>query len=483
MLGQLDPYAELIEEKENSEVDVLARGSYSGLGIKVRKQNGQHIVSYIYDEVRPLTNLRLGDVLLRIDDIDLRKENPDDLRPLLRGQPGTGVQLLVRRPGLYDSLLLTVLRREISIDPLPYQNVLGKKIFYMKLTRFTRTAIDSIQVALQRAYRNGAVRGVIIDVRDNPGGLLETAVALVDQFVTPGTAIVAMKGRQADYARSYFGKTEPIDAEVPIVVLVNEHSASASEIVAGALQDLDRAVIIGQRTFGKGLVQTLIPLTYNAFLKLTTSRYFIPSGRCIQRLSYENGQARNVREEATDAPVFHTLRLSRPVHESNGIIPDILLPKDSLSPLLTTLDKHNAIFSFVARYVNIYKPGRVPAIDRRLRNLFMKYADSLAIADGNDLDDALKNLKSEALRQGMQSRGLDRIRALDSEVSALRAAQFDRQWDEIKRLLTEEFVFQLEGETARINTSVEGDQTISRAVKLLEDRKSWEAALLRGNKE
>ncbi|MFA6232567.1 MAG: S41 family peptidase [Bacteroidota bacterium] len=480
MLGQLDPYAELIEERENSEVDMLSRGTYSGLGIKVKKRDGRHIVSYIYDQIRPLTNLRLGDILLRIDTIDLRTNDLDDLRTMLRGQPGTSLRLLVQRPGVFDSLSLTVMRRNILIDPLPYNCILGDKIFYMKLTRFSRTAADSVQIALQRVYAQGNVRGIIIDVRDNPGGLLESAVALVNKFVPSGTPIVTMKGRQPDYTREYFAKVEPIDARVPIAVLVNEHSASAAEIVAGALQDLDRAVIIGQRTFGKGLVQTLIPLSYNAYLKLTTSRYFIPSGRCIQRLRYANGKPARVSGDAADEPVFRSLRLARALRESNGIVPDIVFKKDSLSPLLACLEKHDAVFTFVALYINRFKPGRVPEVDGPLREMFKRYSDSLSACDDNKFSGALSTLRSEAIHQGMTPRGFKRIKEIESEIRKLHSVQFDRQWGEIRALLSDEFTLQVLGEPALTKKTVAKDKMIERAMKLLEVDGAWEAALLSG---
>ncbi len=478
MLDRTDPYAELIEERENSDVDMLARGSYSGLGIKVRKLNGRHIVSYIYDEIRPLTNLRLGDVLLRIDSVDLRTTDIDELRPLLRGQAGTSVRLLIQRPGVSDSLQLTALRRSVSIVPLPYQAVLEDGIFYMKLTRFTRSSVDSVRVALRRIYQHGGIRGIIIDVRDNPGGLLESAVALVSQFVKPGTPIVAMKGRQPAYARNYVAQSEPIDVDVPLAVLVNEQSASASEIVAGALQDLDRAVIIGQRTFGKGLVQTLIPLSHDAFLKLTTSRYYIPSGRCIQRVSYAEGKAKRLSGEEYEAPVFRTLRLSRPMRESNGIVPDVSIRKDSLSPFLACLERQEATFSFVALYINQHNPRRLPDIDRRMREMFKRYADSIAVCEENPLSDALRTLKDEAVSQRLHSQGMGHIRDLETEIGKLHAAQFDRHWGKLRDRLLDEFRFQLLGEHEQLRSSIADDTAVAKAVSLLKDSDGWEAALL-----
>lgn len=483
MLSHLDPYAELIEERENSEIDVLARGVYSGLGIKVQRRDGRHIVSYIYDDIRPLTNLRLGDEILRVDSVDLRKSDISDLRDLLRGQPGTAVNLLIRRPGLSDSLEMQVLRRTIVIDPLPLHDLSKDGILYMKLTRFSRDAIDSVTQVLTRAYRERKIRGVLIDVRDNPGGLLESAVAIVDKFVAPGTPIVSMKGRQPGYTRMYTAKTEAVDAEVPIAVLVNAQSASASEILAGALQDLDRALILGQRTYGKGLVQTLLPLNHNAWLKLTTSKYYMPSGRCIQRFAYTRGKASRMNAVEDAGPVFRTLKYSRPVRESNGIVPDLILEKDSLSPLLACLERHDGYFTFVSLYMNQNAPKSVPGISRELRDDFKRYADSLSACEGNTLSDALRTLRTEARRQEMGGAGLQHIADVEAEIRHLRSAQFDAHWEIIRDRLIEEFVFHLDGDRARQRRKFKQDNEVHRAADLLTNSRTFEAALRAGRTE
>ncbi|MBR9975847.1 MAG: S41 family peptidase [Bacteroidetes bacterium] len=480
MLEQLDPYAELIEERHNSEVDVLARGVYSGLGIKVRNRDGSHVVASIYDEIRPLTNLRLGDEILRIDSTDLRASRVSDLRSLLRGQPGTTVQLLVRRPGIADSLELRVLRRTVSIDPLPLADISDDGILYLKLIRFSRSLVDSVSTALRRANDNGSVRGIVLDVRGNPGGLLEAAVAVADYFVEPGTPIVQMRGRQPSYARVYHAKNEPIDADVPIVVIVDAHSASASEILAGALQDLDRAVVIGERTFGKGLVQTLVPLNDNAWLKLTTSRYYTPSGRCIQRYVYPEGRASRVSAVA-EGPEFHTLRLKRSVRESNGILPDVTLTRDSLAPLLACLDRHDAYFSFVVRHINRTGITKRPKIDGAVRADFRVYADSLSDCEGDPLSTALRSVREEAVRQGLSRAGQRHIDDVDKEVRRLGTRQFDDAWDAIRARLTREFIFQLEGERARMQHDYILDASVLRARHIVSDENSYEQAMLHGH--
>ena len=398
---------------------------------------------------------------------------------MLRGEPGTSVRLLVRRPEISDSLELLVRRRAVSIDPLPLADVSDNGILYLKLTRFSRSLIDSVDVALRRAYGGNAVRGVILDVRGNPGGLLEAAVAVADNFVDPGTPIVEMRGRHPSSARSYRAKRDAIDADVPLVVLVDSRSASASEILAGALQDLDRAIVMGERTFGKGLVQTLVPLGYDAWLKLTTSRYYMPSGRCIQRYAYPEGKAAPVDTES-DAPVFRTLLLRRVVAESNGILPDLSVSGDSLPPLLACLERHDAFFTFVLRYRNRTGVSTVPDLDSEIRASFHAYADSLSGCDGNPLADALRRLRSEADRHGLPPSGHQHISRLEREIKELGDMQFDGTWKTIRTRLEREFVFQLRGDRARLQIDYRNDDLVIRAREILADADAYEEAMLRG---
>jgi len=477
MLSTLDPYAEFIEQRENSEVDALSRGSYGGLGIKVRQRNGTHVVSYIYEEVRPLTNLRIGDVILRVDGVSLADEAVTDLRPLLRGEPGTTVHLVVRRPWVSDSLDLVVRRRKVLLDPLPFAARFNDEILYLRVSRFTKSSADSVRSYLQQAFREGDVRGVIIDLRDNPGGLLEAAVGLVDQFVAPGTPIVSMRGRQPAYARSYRSSQPAISEDVPLAVLVNRRSASASEIVAGALQDLDRAVIIGDRTYGKGLVQTLVPLSHNATLKLTTSRYYIPSGRCIQRLEYRNG-ATVTPENTSDSEIFYSQRLSRPLLQSNGIRPDIHVRNDTLPAALRCIDEQDAIFHFVVQQINRHGHTAVPEISEAVKRSFREFYDSASICSESALAAELNRLEKHAHQYGLPA---EAMRSIDEFRGAFRrsvAAEFTRSWDLLHRMLRQEFIYQLSGERAGIQDAIADDDAIRTARTLLTDPEALENVLL-----
>lgn len=478
MLSSLDPYAEFIEQRENSEVDALSRGSYGGLGIKVRHRNGVHTISDIYEEIRPLTNLRIGDVILRVDGMSLQDEWITDLRLLLRGAPGTTVRLVIRRPGVSDSLDLVVRRRDVILDPLPYAARFDDGTLYLRISRFTRSSADSVRAVLRAAFDGEPVTGVILDVRDNPGGLLEAAVALVDQFVQPGTPVVSMRGRQPAYARDYRARETAISEHVPLAVLVNGRSASASEIVAGALQDLDRAVILGERTYGKGLVQTLVPLSHNAVLKLTTSRYYIPSGRCIQRIVYSGGKGSDRPMSSTTEPVFHTLRLSRPVAESNGIRPDIPVAPDTLPPALRCIEELDTFFHFVVQYNNRHHLSALPVIDHTMQAEFRLFYDSVAQCTGSTLLTEVAQLEINARRHGMREEAIDALTAFRSEVRRNVIAEFDRSWPLLKQRLELEFASQVIGERERIHVTMRDDKAVRIARSLLTDPAALEAAML-----
>jgi len=481
MLKSLDPYAELIEQRENSDVDALSRGSYGGLGIKVRTSAGVHYVSDIYPEVRSLTTLRIGDELLAVDGHDIEKEKISDLRTFLRGAPGSNVQLVVRRAGVSDSLALVVQRRRIKLNPVPYHAVLEDGMFYLKLSRFTRSSADSVRNILRRVLADGEVRGVILDVRDNSGGLLEAAVALVDQFVSPGTSIVSMRGRHATYSRDYPARETALDEDIPVAVLVNNRSASASEIVAGAFQDLDRAIIVGERTFGKGLVQTLVPLPHGTTLKLTTSRYYLPSGRCIQRFVYENGQAQDAGPQS-NTDTYSTLVLNRNMKESIGITPDVLIARDSLPAGLRCLSDNDGIFRFVTLWNNQHRLKQLPLIDDKMQIRFHHFYDSLASIHGGPLTKAFQDFKSVAEGFTLNSATEQELEELENALQITERANFEQCWPTILELLEQEFTVQILGERAVIERSLAADDALLKARELLADKDAMRSAMLKSHK-
>ena len=289
MLSSLDPYTTFIPESEMEDHRFAITGKYGGIGALIRKRGERVLIAEPYEGYPAhKAGLLAGDILVEVNGTRIEGKNTSQVSKVLKGQAGTTVKLIVERAGNKDPIEVTLERAEIKINPVPYSGMVDDHIGYIKLNSFTSKASSEIKKALLHLKENNELEGVILDLRSNPGGLLRESVNLVNLFVGKGKTIVSTKGKMEDWDKVHRALNAPIDEELPMVVLVNSHSASASEIVSGALQDHDRAVVIGSKTFGKGLVQQTLKLTYNSQLKVTTAKYYIPSGRCIQALDYTN---------------------------------------------------------------------------------------------------------------------------------------------------------------------------------------------------
>jgi carboxyl-terminal processing protease len=477
MFSVLDPYAEFIEERGNTEMDILSRGSYSGLGIKVLTWENRHIVSFIYDDIRALTELNIGDVILQVDSIRFDDGSNRELRNYLRGEPGTSVHLRIYRPGSGDTLTLRPLRRKVDVSPLPYSTILDTDIAYIKLARFSRHAPDSLRAVLRRFADGNRLRGIILDVRDNPGGLLESAVSVVSQFVPPGSPVVSMRGRDSTRERSYVSSAAPLATDIPLVVLVNRRSASASEIVSGAIQDLDRGIVIGAQTFGKGLVQNILPMNYRTSLKLTTAKYYLPSGRCIQRLHYSGGKTKT--SGGIDS-VFQTLKLGRTVRESNGIIPDLVHKEDTLPPFPRCLRNSHAIFRFISQYRNTTSAQTLPLAGKTLQRDFARWLASSNTCIDTELREQYRALLRSAEAHDIDAHTLTSLRKLEARLGIDPLVAIRKHWTWISKELEKEFAMHHFGERDFIARSTQSDETIDVARKLLLDTEKYEAALSSG---
>jgi len=327
MLNHLDPYTVFYTEKETEDLDIMTSGTYSGIGITVSVRDGMLTVIKVHDGFSAQINgLRRGDRLLKIDSTYILNSTTDNLRKYTYGKVGTTVNLWVLRDGLKDTLFFRLKRQKIQLKNVSYKGFVNDSIGYIKLDRFTRNSAQEVSKALTEFKKTGKLKGLILDLRDNPGGLLGSAVAICELFVPENSIIVSTRGRYKDDNRVYRSIMKPIAPDLPLTVLINGGSASASEIVAGAIQDLDRGIIIGKRSFGKGLVQSIFNLPYNSAVKITTAKYYTPSGRCIQRINYSK------KKTLADTNHYHTMH-GRNVKESNGILPDTIV-KDIESPLL-----------------------------------------------------------------------------------------------------------------------------------------------------
>jgi len=352
MLSQLDPYTNYIPESEIEDYRFMTTGQYGGVGSLVRKKGDYVVITEPYEGFPAhLAGLKAGDLILEIDGKNVKNKNTDEVSKVLRGQPGSEVSVLVQRPGSSEPIKFTLTRKEIKVKSVPYFGLVSDSIGYIVLTSFTEECGKEVKSALVELKDKHKIKGLILDLRNNPGGLLNESVNISNLFIDKGQEIVSTKGRVQEWQKSYKGLNQAIDTELPLVILVNKGSASASEIVSGSLQDLDRAVVLGQKTFGKGLVQTTRNLSYNSKLKVTTAKYYIPSGRCIQALDYahrdETGSVKKVPDSLMT--IFKT-KNGRLVKDGAGIFPDIILEEKTTPKIVQTLDRNLLLFDFATQY-------------------------------------------------------------------------------------------------------------------------------------
>ncbi|HPG72640.1 MAG TPA: S41 family peptidase, partial [Bacteroidales bacterium] len=352
MLESLDPYTVYISESEIEDLRFMTTGEYGGIGALIRKHNEYVVISEPYEGFpAQQAGLYAGDMIVAIDGRDVKGKSTSDVSELLKGQPGSKLVLSIKRPGIQDLIEFSLTRAEIKIPSVPYYSLLEGDIAYIQLSSFTNTATSEVKAALNEMHKERKLKGVILDLRGNPGGLLMEAVKICNLFVEKGQIVVSTKGKVAQWDKTYITTDTPFDIETPVVVLVNRGSASASEIVSGCIQDLDRGVVIGQRTFGKGLVQTTRDLSYNAKLKITTAKYYIPSGRCIQALDYTHRNEDGSVGRVPDSLVSQfTTRGGRIVYDGGGVLPDIVIEPENLSNISMSLLEKNLIFDFATKY-------------------------------------------------------------------------------------------------------------------------------------
>ena len=370
MLRSLDPYTEYYPQEKMEDLTQMRTGTYAGVGAMIRKnfQLGRVMVSEPYEGMPAAeAGLRRGDVILAIDDEDMTNKEVSHVSSKLRGDAGTSFIITVERPGVKKPLKLKVTRRAIQMPVIPHYGMQADGIGYLNLNQFTQNCSRDVRRALLEMKREG-MQKLILDLRNNGGGSEQEAVNIVNMFVPKGKLIVSNRGKLKQANHDYLTTVEPIDSLMPVVVLVNGESASASEITAGALQDLDRAVILGTRTYGKGLVQMTMDLPYNGILKLTTNKYYIPSGRCIQAINYRHSQGGYV-EHVPDSltKVFHTAG-GREVRDGGGILPDVVVTPDSMTNIVGYLmysDSAEVVHNYIMDYVAAH-PTIAPARDFKL---------------------------------------------------------------------------------------------------------------------
>lgn len=478
MLEKLDPYTNFIPETDIEDHRFMTTGQYGGIGALIRQRNGQIVIAEPYENSpSQKAGLMAGDILIEVDGRTVKGKNSSEVVKVLKGQPKTPVKVLIQRPGEQKPLEKEIIREEIKIYNVPFHGMIDDEIGYIKLSGFTEDAGREVKDALTKLKENPNLKGIVLDLRGNPGGLLREAINIVNIFVERGIDIVSTKGKVKDWDKVYKSINNPVDLQIPIVVLINRGSASASEIVSGSLQDLDRGVVIGQRSFGKGLVQTSRPLSYNTQLKVTTSKYYIPSGRCIQAKDYSNrnedGSIGNVPDSLIKE--FKT-KNGRTVFDGGGVNPDVSLPIKEYANITRSIVTNNHIFDFATIYRQnnpIIAPAASFKVDDKIFNEFVAYLSDKEYDYETESEKVLKVWKEAAEKEKY-------FDALQSEYAQLKNKMIhDKQEDlqrakeEIIQILTDEIVARYYYQKGKIEASFQFDKEVNKALEVLKDKKLY----------
>lgn len=473
MLYSLDPYTAYYPEDDQSELEQMLKNSYGGIGsiITWNAKLKRSMIAEPYENMPAAkVGLKAGDVLMEIDGKDLAGKNNQEVSEMLRGQVGTSFKLKVQRPGTEKLLEFDIVRRSIQLPFIPYYTVLDNNIGYINLSTFSGNPSREFKQAFWDLKKKG-ITSLVIDLRNNGGGLLEESIEIANFFLPRGKTLVTTKGKTKQACNTYKTLREPLDLEMPLAVLVNGGTASSSEILAGSLQDLDRAVIIGNRTFGKGLVQTPRPLPYGGTIKLTTSKYYIPSGRCVQAIDYkhrnEDGSVGRIPDSLTT--VFHTAA-GREVRDGGGITPDITVKQEKLPNILFYLVNDNLIFNYATDYC--LKHPAIPSAEK-FKVTDADYADFKAMVKKADFkydqqtEKILKNLKEMAEFEGYLADASEEFKALERKLRHNLDRDLDHFSKEIKAMIAIEIVKRYYYQRGSIIEQLKDDDDLKEAVKIL----------------
>lgn len=483
MLYSLDPYTNYFPEEDQSELEQMLKNSYGGIGsiISWNPERKRSMVAEPYEGMPAATvGLKAGDILLKIDGQDLAGKDNQQVSDMLRGQVGTKFTLEVERPGEKKPLTFEIVRRSIQLPLIPYYSALADSVGYINLSTFSGNPSKEFKQAFLDLKKQG-IRSLVIDLRGNGGGLLDEAVEIANFFVPRGKTLVTTKGKMKQANGEYKTLREPIDLDIPIAVLVGSATASSSEILAGSLQDLDRAVIVGSRTFGKGLVQTTRPLPFGATMKITTSKYYIPSGRCVQALDYKHrnpdGSAGRVPDSLTT--VFHTAA-GREVRDGGGVMPDIEVKTEKLPNILYYLINGNHIFDFATQYCLRHKTI-APAAEFKVTDAdYEQFKAQVKQADfkyDQQTEKMLKSLKEMAEFEGYLSDSKAEFEALEKKLQHNLDRDLDHFKQEIRGALAVEIIKRYYYQKGGIIEQLKDDPDLKAAIKILRQPEEYHRML------
>ncbi len=482
MLESLDPYTNFIPESQVEDYKFITTGQYGGIGSLIHQQGDYVIISEPY-EGSPAwkAGLKAGDKIIEVNKQSAKKKTYDQVSAILKGQPGTKIDLVIERDGEPKPIEMAITREIIKIDNIPYAGMVDPHIGYIKLSGFTQNAGKEVKQAFLKLKEANDLKGIIIDLRGNGGGLLNEAVDIANIFVEKGQEIVSTKGKKADKNRDHATMNPPVDLSIPVVVLVDRQSASASEILAGSMQDLDRGVIIGQKTFGKGLVQNVVPLSYNAQLKITVAKYYIPSGRCIQAIDYSHKNKEGVFTKIPDSLIraFKT-RNGRVVYDGGGINPDLSLAPRHFSDLAVTLYGKFLIFDFATQYNRKNKtipPAGSFEVDDATYQDFLTYIADKNYVYNTSSEQALERLKKEAEKENYFDAIREEYDHLKARMESDKKEDLKKYESQIRELLKMEIVTRYYYQKGKIESALKNDQELAMAISTLKDPEIYSAIL------
>lgn len=486
MLGSLDPYTEYFPENEMETLKLITTGGeYGGIGslIRQRGMKGGVMIDSPYEGLPAATSgLKPGDIILKVDTVDVSEAPSSKVSDLLKGTINTKVKLLIKRPFVDEPMEITVTRKKIVFNTVIYSGIFKDDIGYIYLKQFTDKSGQEVKDAVLDLKKKHNIKSLILDLRGNGGGVLESAVQILGLFVPKGSQVISTKGKIPQWDRVYRTTIEPIDTVMPLAVLINGNSASASEIVSGALQDMDRAVIIGQRSFGKGLVQTTRDLPYDGKLKVTYSKYYIPSGRCIQQMDYshrrEDGSVAAIPDSLTS--IFHTAN-GREVRDGGGIRPDIEIKEEKTPSLMYYLAVDTVTFDFVTD-LYYHKYNQIGALEQfnvtdEDFEAFKKYAKEKNFTYDRQTAKVLKNLQEIAEFEGYLDGDTTLIKELEAKFTPNLERDFDINKEAIKKMLTAEIVKRHYYERGEWQIHLRNDETMDKTFEVLKDNSQYSKIL------
>lgn len=481
MMKSLDPYTDYISESEIEDFRFMTTGQYGGIGSLISKKDDDVIIADPYEGFpAQKADLRAGDVLLEIEGQSMKGKSTEDVSKLLKGQPRTEVKIKISRVGEPKVLEKVLIREEIKVESVSYSGMINEDVGYINLSGFRTNAANEVLKAFNELKKKG-MKKLVFDLRGNLGGSLDEAIRISGIFVPRGSVVVDTKGKVKEWDKTYRTTNEPADVNMPMVVLIDGSSASASEIVSGVVQDYDRGVVIGQKSFGKGLVQTVRPLTYNTQVKITTAKYYIPSGRCIQAIDYSEKDANNKAVKRADSlrTAFKT-RNGRVVYDAGGVSPDVSMEVRQLNNITAVLVGKRHVFDYATIYrsknASISSP-EIFEIDEEVYNDFLAYIKDKDYSYTTESEKLLQDFKEKAIKEQYFDAIASEYDALTEKKKRDKRQDILKHKDEIKYFLEQEIVSRYFFQHGRLRASFDDDVEIKEALIVLNDEVRYKSIL------